>query len=74
MHIMLCHKTGNQSKATAPVCQGWIRVMRFNAIGVRIAAMRGRVTLEEIHDHGGPQLFSGFEEMMRANRVWPTED
>jgi hypothetical protein len=50
-------------------CQGWIRVMGFDAIGVRILAMRGQITFEEIEDRAGPKLFSSFTAMMRANKI-----
>lgn len=75
LHIMLCHKSpefvakpGNEGKKL--VCQGWIRVIGFEAIGVRIAAMRGYVTGEEVEDQR-PGLFGSFEEMLAANRIVP---
>jgi len=70
-HIMLCHKSGvlpKEERVDVP-CQGWIRVMGFDAIGVRILAMRGQITFEEVEDKVGPKLFSSFTAMMRANKI-----
>ena len=50
-------------------CQGWIRVMGFDAIGVRLLVMRGQVTFEEVADKAGPKLFPSFTSMMRANKI-----
>ena len=71
MHIMLCHKSNAlppEQRKDLP-CQGWIRVMGFQAIGVRLLAMRNAVTDEEIDDRGGPKLFKTFEAMLRANKI-----
>ena len=70
-NIMLCHKSGalpEEKRAEVP-CQGWIRVMSFDAIGVRILVMRGQATLEEVEDKDGPELFQTFTAMMRANKI-----
>lgn len=70
-HIMLCHKSGAlpvEDRSSVP-CQGWIRVMGFSAIGVRILVMQGKVTLEEVEDRDGPDLFPTFTAMMRANKI-----
>lgn len=50
-------------------CQGWIRVMGFDAIGVRILVMRNQVTMEEVEDTAGPDLFPTFTAMLRANKI-----
>lgn len=70
-HIMLCHKSGalpKEERGDVP-CQGWIRVMGFDAIGVRLLVMRGQATFEEVEDRAGPKLFSSFTAMMRANKI-----
>jgi hypothetical protein len=71
LNIMLCHKSNALPQAKRPEvpCQGWIRVMGFDAIGVRILAMRGQITVEEVEDKAGPELFSTFAAMMRANKI-----
>ena len=73
MHIMLCHKSNNlplgKNAPAAPPCQGWIRVMGFDAIGVRLLVMRGQVTFEEVEDKNGPELLPTFTKMMRANKI-----
>lgn len=71
MNVMLCHKSSALPKAQRGdiPCQGWIRVMGFDAIGVRLLAMSGKVTCEEVNDRGGPKLFGSFATMMRANQV-----
>lgn len=71
INVMLCHKATilppiEQGKVP---CQGWIRVMGREAIGVRILLMNGRATIEEVEDRGGPPLFPTFAAMMRANKI-----
>lgn len=71
LHIMLCHKSNalpEAERGNIP-CQGWIRVMGRDAIGVRILLMRGKVSFEEVEDRGGPKLFPTFAAMMKANRI-----
>lgn len=70
LNLMLCHKS-SELPADAPdlICQGWVRVLGFEAIGVRIAAMRGLVSLAEIADRRVPELFKSFVEMLRENRI-----
>lgn len=71
MNVMLCHhaaKLPRTEQGDVP-CQGWIRVMGFDAIGVRLLAMRGAVTVEEVEDKDGPELFPTFAAMMRANKI-----
>ena len=71
LNIMLCHKSNALPQEQRPdvPCQGWIRVMGFDAIGVRILVMRGQATVEEVEDKAGPELFPTFAKMMRANKV-----
>lgn len=73
MHTMLCHKANNLSggskNPTAPICQGWIRVMGFDSIGVRIATMNGKITVEEVNDATSIELFPSFEAMLKANKI-----
>lgn len=73
MHVMLCHKANNmpggKNHPDAPPCQGWLRVMGFDAIGVRLLAMRGRVTVAEVEDRSSPELFKSFEAMLKANKI-----
>ena len=70
-NIMLCHKATALPKEERPEvpCQGWIRVMSFDAIGVRLLVMRGQVTFEEVEDKDGPKLFQTFAAMMKANKI-----
>ena len=70
-HTMLCHKStalSKEERGNVP-CQGWIRVMGLEAIGVRILVMQGKATLEEVEDRDGPELFPTFTAMMRANKI-----
>ncbi len=53
------------------LCQGWLRVMGTDSIGVRIALLSGDCSYEEVGDLEGPELFRSFEEMMAANGVKP---
>jgi Family of unknown function (DUF6283) len=69
MHVMLCHKAKDPKAKDAPVCQGWVRVVGCNAIGVRVAGLTGRITMEEVKDRGGPELFESFDDMLDANRI-----
>jgi hypothetical protein len=70
-NVMLCHKSNalSEDRRSEIPCQGWIRVMGFDAIGVRILVMRGQATLEEVDDKDGPALFPTFAAMMRANKI-----
>lgn len=71
LNVMLCHKSNalpKEQRGEVP-CQGWIRVMGFDAIGVRILVMRGQATFEEVEDKGGPELFPTFAKMLRANKI-----
>jgi len=71
LNIMLCHKSislPKEARDEVP-CQGWIRVMGFDAIGVRLLVMRGQATFEEVEDKAGPKLFPTFAAMMRANKI-----
>jgi hypothetical protein len=71
MHVMLCHKSTalpKEERGEIP-CQGWIRVMGFSAIGVRLLALRNAVTPEEVEDKDGPELFPTFAAMLRANKI-----
>lgn len=65
-NVMACHKS---TKQRPRVCQGWVRVLGFEAIGVRLAVMRGQVTTAEIEHRAGPELFTSFAAMLRANGV-----
>ena len=70
-NIMLCHKSNAlppDERGSLP-CQGWIRVMSFEAIGVRILAMQHKITYEEVEDKTGPKLFPTFAAMLRANKI-----
>src|SRR5262249_36385402 len=64
IHVMACHKSTSQRRL---LCQGWVRVMGFGAIGVRLAMICGEVTASEVADQGGPPLFRTFAQMLRAN-------
>lgn len=70
-NIMLCHKANNLPEEERPrvPCQGWIRVMGFHAIGVRLLALRHQVSPDEITDRGGPPLFPSFTAMLLANKI-----
>lgn len=71
MNIMLCHNANALPKEERGklVCQGWVRVLGYEAIGVRIAVMTGKVADEEVNDKDGPELFPDFASMLRANKV-----
>lgn len=73
VNIMNCHKAAESAPAIARklVCQGWVRVMKLDAIGVRFALMRDLVTIEEMNDADVPDLFQTFREMLVANGVKP---
>lgn len=66
-----CHKSNVLPKADRGdvPCQGWIRVMGFSSIGVRLLAMRDKITIEEVEDRAGPKLFASFTAMLRANKI-----
>jgi hypothetical protein len=64
--VMGCHKSTETKHVP---CQGWIRVMGFDAIGVRILVMTDKVTMAEVEDTKGPELFKTFAEMLKANKI-----
>lgn len=71
LNVMLCHKANvlpTEERPNIP-CQGWVRVLGFSAIGVRLLAMRQQISLEEIKDQEGPPLFPTFAAMLRANKI-----
>jgi Family of unknown function (DUF6283) len=70
-NVMLCHKSNALPKADRGdvPCQGWIRVVGFDAIGVRLLAMQNKITIEEVEDRDGPALFPNFAAMLRANKI-----
>lgn len=70
-HVMLCHKSNalpEEDRSKVP-CQGWIRVLGRDAIGVRLLLMRGTAAIEEVEDLEGPPLFEDFAAMLHANGV-----
>ena len=71
MHVMLCHGANRlpEGERSKLICQGWVRVVGFDSVGVRIACINGNVTLAEVNDTEGPELFDSFESMMEANGV-----
>lgn len=72
LHVMACHKsTALPAGAPMLVCQGWARVLGTDAIGVRLALVRGTLTPDEVSDADGPELFPTFRAMLRANGIKP---
>lgn len=71
--VMLCHKANAlpPTERDKMPCQGWIRVLGFDAIGVRLLAWQGHVSFEEVEDKEGPTLFETFAKMLQANNVPP---
>lgn len=74
LSVMLCHKATALPEAERGdlVCQGWARVMGYEAIGVRIAVLSGRLDPAEVCNRGtvdGPELYDSFEEMLEANGI-----
>lgn len=69
--VMLCHKATAlpEPERSGLVCQGWVRVMGGEAIGVRLALLRGTVTVDELNDTAGPKLFPSFAAMLKANGI-----
>lgn len=71
LNIMLCHKAHSlpeEERLKVP-CQGWVRVMGFRAIGVRLLIMRQQITFKELRKQAGPPLFPTFAAMLRANKI-----
>ena len=64
-HSMACHKSTPEDPI---LCAGYILVVGFDSIGLRIAAVRGEVSMKD-YDAEGLELFSGYEEMLKANGV-----
>jgi hypothetical protein len=70
-HVMLCHKASRlrEEQARTLVCRGWVQVLGFDAIGVRLAVMSGRISADDVPAEGDAELYASFEEMMDANGV-----
>jgi hypothetical protein len=75
-HVMMCHGSVKRPDGCGPdgrklVCQGWVRVMGLDAIGVRIAALRGYISKEEIEDKKprGIRLYKTFDDVLIANGI-----
>ena len=51
------------------ICQGWARGMAFDAIGVRIAVLSGKLSVDEVNDRDTVDLYDTFAEMLEANRI-----
>ena len=60
---MLCHKSTGDKPV---ICAGWAAVEGFAAIGLRLAAMRGRYNPDGL-DVEGVGLYSSMREMIQAN-------
>jgi hypothetical protein len=77
-NMMLCHKTNEQTpearKSHRLICQGWLRVMGFDAIGVRLAVIQGYASAEEVNDRKvvpTATLYPSFAAMLEANGITP---
>jgi hypothetical protein len=65
---MLCHKQNGA------VCAGWAAVEGFDAIGLRLAALRGEFDRDKL-DVDGLELYASMAEMIRANnRVYAAQN
>lgn len=64
-HAMGCHKSTPERPRT---CAGWLGVIGYESIGARLLAMRGGPRPEDVV-LDGLEMFSGYEEMLEANRV-----
>jgi hypothetical protein len=69
--VMCCHANRHLPMDDPRVvpCIGWAWVLRFDAIGVRIAVMTERLTVEQIEATDGPQLYVSFDAMLEANGI-----
>lgn len=65
---MLCHKSKPNDGTRIP-CAGYVVVVGYDSIGIRLATSRGEI-VPEVFVSDTP-LYSSFEEMMRANNVEP---
>ena len=63
---MGCHKSTLENFT---VCAGWVLVLGYNAIGVRLGHMQGKFDPENDFDAGGLGLYESWEEMAKANGV-----
>lgn len=60
LHTMGCHKGGGR------ICAGWAAVEGFDAVGLRLAAMRGQYNPARLNIRG-LSLFASMDEMIAAN-------
>lgn len=64
-HAMGCHKSTPERPRT---CAGWLVVIGYESIGARLLAIHGGPRPEDVA-LDGLEMFSGYEEMLKANRV-----
>jgi hypothetical protein len=66
--LMLCHKSRPEEGVQIP-CAGYVIVVKYESVGVRIAASFGRLNPDDFSSD--EPLYANFEEMMRANNIEP---
>ena len=66
--LMLCHKSKPAEKIEIP-CAGAVVVLGFKSIGIRIAALRGKLDVDAYASD--VPLFPTFLAMLRANGIRP---
>lgn len=65
MKAMACHKSGQEQPYA---CAGFLAQVGYESVGVRILAMQGGETPDDIYTNG-LDLFETFEQMLEANDV-----
>lgn len=69
LRLMLCHKSRPDEGVEVP-CAGYVVTVGYDSIGLRLAAMQGKVDPREYNAKGIP-LYDSFEDMMRAQGIEP---
>ncbi len=65
MALMACHKSRENAERT---CAGFVIVLGYDSIGVRLATMRGTIDPKE-HTAKGLELYESFDAVLAANGV-----
>ena len=63
LNVMACHCS---TRRDLQYCWGWIRVMGFDAIGVRILVSQGNASVDDVESSSEHELYESFEAMMDA--------
>lgn len=60
---MMCHCSTPENQMH---CWGWIQVVQFDAIGVRLLVMTNQIAEGDVQNSGVHELYESYDEMLLA--------